>query len=118
MNEKAPAAGDLAYLQHMRDAANMVLEYTRELNERKFFGQKMVQSAVIRELEIIGEAAKRISPKTRSRSRHIPWRDIMGMRDRLIHEYMGVDLYAVWATTVHDVPVLMRELERLLKRKA
>lgn len=116
MNEKAPSTGDRAYLQHMRDAANMVLEYTRDLNEQQFFGQKMAQSAVIRELEIIGEAAKRVSPKTRSRSRHIPWRDIMGMRDRLIHEYMGVDLYAVWATVVHDVPVLIRENSCLKER--
>ena len=66
-------------------------------------------------MEIISEAAKRISPGLRSKYRNTPWKDIAGMRDKLIHAYFGVDINAVWATATDDMPILKEEIERTLK---
>jgi uncharacterized protein with HEPN domain len=73
------------------------------------------QDAVIRQLEIIGEATKRLSKQLCSRHPDIPWRRIAGLRDVLIHDYMGVDINAVWEITQKEVPVLKRRIETILK---
>lgn len=70
----------------------------------------MIQSAVIRELEIIGEAAKNVSVETKSKHPDIPWKQMSGLRDKLIHDYFGVDLDAVWETVKRDLPVLKEKL--------
>jgi uncharacterized protein with HEPN domain len=65
------------------------------------------------QIQIIGEAASRLSAPFRTRSMTIPWKDIVGMRQKLVHDYMGVDLEAVWETAVKDIPVLKAELQKL-----
>jgi len=70
----------------------------------------LIQSAVIRELEIIGEAAKNVSVETKSKHPDIPWKQMSGLRDKLIHDYFGVDLDAVWETVKRDLPVLKEKL--------
>ena len=74
----------------------------------------MLRDAVVRQLEIIGEATKRISPALRSKYPDIPWQDIAGMRDKLIHDYFGVDFETVWVTTQKDLAPLKREVEAIL----
>jgi uncharacterized protein with HEPN domain len=69
---------------------------------------------VIRQIEILGEATKRLAPTLRSQSRQIPWQDIAGMRDKLIHDYFGVDIGQVWLTATEDLPLLKDELETIL----
>ena len=74
----------------------------------------MVQDAVIRQLEIIGEATKHISKTFRETHTMVPWKDMAGMRDKLIHDYIGVDIEAVWVTATEDIPALKTEVARYL----
>ncbi|OKY77557.1 MAG: HEPN domain containing protein [Candidatus Methanohalarchaeum thermophilum] len=72
---------------------------------------ELVQDAVIRQLEIIGEASKKLSDDFRSKDEEIEWRDIAGMRDKLIHGYFGVDLEIVWETINNELPKLKKEVQ-------
>jgi len=103
----------LLFLRHIRDALRAVIEYT-EQGRAAFFASKMVQDAVLRNLEIIGEAVKGLETETRSRAPHIQWRRIAGMRDVLIHSYFGVDLETVWQVVEADVPELLNATDRLI----
>lgn len=75
-----------------------------------------MQDAVLRQLEIIGEATKQISGESRQKNPHIPWRSIAGMRDKLIHAYFKVDLKEVWRTAQSDLPTLKTEITRILNQ--
>lgn len=97
---------DTAYLRHILDAIMRIEKYTSAVDENRFMADEVVQDATIRQLEIIGEAAKKISTETKGRYPDIEWKDITGMRDKLIHDYFGVDLDAVWDTVVNDLPKL------------
>ena len=80
-----------------------------------FLGNKLKQDGIIRELEIIGEASKQLSLEFKEKYSDIPWKDIAGMRDKLIHEYFGVDLNAVWETVEDDLPILKSALQKELE---
>lgn len=105
---------DAVYLGHMHDAIARIQEYTAATDEEGFKGDSMRQDAVIRQLETIGQAAKRVGDETRAQAPQIPWRKLAGMRDKLIHDYFGVDLDAVWMTVTHDLPILEKEIAPLL----
>jgi uncharacterized protein with HEPN domain len=83
------------YLGHIRDAIDDIEQYT-SVGRDAFMAEPMRQDAVIRTLEIIGEAVKQLSDATKDRRAEIPWKQIAGMRDRLTHDYFGVDLALVW----------------------
>lgn len=104
---------DRVYLEHIRDALARVVEYCSDGRDG-FFRDRRTQDAVVRNLEIVGEAAKRISVATRDSSPDIPWKVIAGMRDKLIHEYFGVNLEIVWLVVEKDLPVLWRQIDGLL----
>jgi uncharacterized protein with HEPN domain len=104
---------DQLYLRHVLDAIGKVERYVA-VGYDEFMTASHWQDAVIRQLEIIGEAVKRFSPETTERRPDIAWRRIAGMRDVLIHNYMGVDLEAVWQVTQNDLSRLRQAVEELL----
>jgi uncharacterized protein with HEPN domain len=106
---------DDVYLRHILDAIDRIGSYTKGKTAGDFKKTKMLQDAVIRQIEIIGEAAKMVSAAAKAKSESVPWKDIAGMRDKLIHGYFGVDLDAVWNTVEKDLPALKKEIENLLK---
>ena len=81
----------------------------------RFMAESQWQDATIRQLEVIGEATKQLTEELRSKHSQTPWRRIAGMRDVLIHDYMGVDLNAVWGVTQKDLPKLKEDVEAILQ---
>jgi uncharacterized protein with HEPN domain len=102
------------YLGHIRDAINDIEEYTSSGRDA-FIAERMRQDAVIRKLEIIGEAVKRLSDATKNRRQEIPLKQIAGMRDRLTHDYFGVDLALVWRVVERDLGGLKAAVSDLLR---
>ena len=105
---------DLVYLKHILDAVRKIESYA-SVGRDVFMKESHWQDAVIRQLEVIGEATKRLSLELRSDHPDIPWRRIAGMRDVLIHDYMGVDLAAVWEVTQRGLPGLKGRVENILR---
>ncbi len=105
---------DRIYLLHIRDAIARVLEYTREGRD-VFLARHMVQDAVVRNLEIIGEAVKNLSEPLKSSHAKVPWKRIAGMPDKMIHEYFGVNLHLVWEVVERDLPEFKAAVESILQ---
>jgi len=105
---------DSVYLQHIRDALVDIATYT-SAGRDAFFAERMRQDATLRKLEIIGQAVKNLSDETRSREPDIPWKQIAGMRDKVIHDYFGVNLEIVWAVVDKELPKLEQAIGRLLQ---
>lgn len=103
------------YLEDILESTKLIKSYTRDLDERKFNELPEVQDAIIRRLEIIGEAAKNIPTNIRNKFPKIPWKEITGMRDVLAHEYFGIGMSRVWKTVKTDVPKLEKEVKKILK---
>ena len=104
---------DRVYLAHMRDAMGWILEYGK-MEREVFLVDHKTQMAMIREFEVMGEAAKRVSPGLRERNPDIPWRRIAGLRDVVIHQYEGVNVDLLWEFAKKDVPKDFEKIESIL----
>jgi uncharacterized protein with HEPN domain len=103
---------DLPYLQHMLDAVERIRRYLEGVGIKDFEADEVLQDAVIRQLEILGEAASRVDPEYRSSTPQIPRSKVIGTRNRLIHGYLSVDMEIVYRTATHHVPQLRSYLEQ------
>jgi uncharacterized protein with HEPN domain len=101
-------------LRDMRDEARQTLDFMEGNTRQSLDDNKMLAYAVIRTLEIIGEAASKVSAETRAVYPQMKWRSIVGMRNRIIHDYSNVDLDIVWETITIQIPELIAELDRIL----
>lgn len=102
------------YLRDMLESAVKATEFVSGMNFDDFRKDEKTIYAVVRALEIIGEAAKKIPKVLGDSYPEIPWREIAGTRDKLIHEYFGVNLLVVWRTVQDDLPILIRQLNKIL----
>jgi len=102
-------------LRHILDEADYLLKTSRGLQRSEFLEDDTLRRAFVRSLEIIGEAARKIPPDLQSRTPEIDWRSAIGMRDRLIHGYFGVDYELVWDVVTEKIPELRKQVQSLLQ---
>lgn len=105
----------LDYVEDIIKAMDDALTFIEGMNYKDFLNDRKTVYAVIRALEIIGEATKNIPSTVKDRYREIPWKDMAGMRDKMIHGYFGVDLKRVWSTVNEDIPNLKPFFEKILR---
>lgn len=98
----------------MLDAAREVLSFSAGKTRTDLNINRMLALSLVKDVEIIGEAAVKVSPETRGEILQIPWEQIIGMRNRLIHAYFEIDLDVLWKTILEDIPSLVKELERVI----
>lgn len=106
------------YLQDILDAIEKIKDYTNNVSEDTFLQNTQIQDAVIRRLAIIGEAVKHLPKRLRDRYPEVPWRQIAGARDVLIHGYAGVTVRDIWKIIRGDLPALKSDVQRILDENA
>ena len=108
----------LDYLQDIKEALGKLEEFTQGMDFEDFSRDDKTNFAVIRALEIIGEAARKIPKSFRSQYPDVPWQNMAGMRDKLIHDYFGVDLLVVWKTLQVDLPPLKSIISQIILKES
>jgi len=107
----------LQYVEDMLDACRSVLDFTREMTFDEFASDDRTNSAVVRKLEVIGEAARQLPDNLREQHTSIPWREVIGFRNVAVHGYYLVDLRIVWTIVQNDIPAMIPHLERMLSEQ-
>lgn len=106
---------DFVRLKHMLDSTQAILSFAKGRQRSSLDKDRLFLSAVLRELEIIGEAAGRISEKTKKKFPHIPWKELVGLRNRLIHAYFDVDHNIIWKTIREYLPSFLKHLQNAVE---
>jgi uncharacterized protein with HEPN domain len=108
---------DAIRLRHMLDATREAISFIQNRTRNDLDADRMLVLSLVKSLEIIGEAATKVTKETKEKFRQIPWDAIVSMRNRLIHGYFDIDLDIVWKTTTQDLPSLLGELEKIIPLK-
>lgn len=103
------------FLEHIKESIEEIERHTENMSEKEFMDDTKTQDAVFRRIEIIGEAVKNIPPDFKRKNTQVEWREIAGTRDKLIHEYFGVDLDLVWEIINKDIPKLKKQILKILE---
>ena len=106
---------DRGRLQDILDAIKRIQSYQRGSDEKKFADDLMRQDAIIRQIEILGEAARNVSAEYQEQHQHIPWSLMIGMRNKIAHDYSDIDIPEIWRTAKNDIPKLKKAISKLLK---
>jgi len=106
---------DLVFIKHILDSIKAIEEFSGDMNKKELTSNRLKQSAIVREIEIIGEAVKNISNRTKERYKEVVWKEIIGTRDKMIHHYFGVDLNIIWKILKKDLPKLKRQIQNIKK---
>jgi len=104
----------LDYLQDILDSLNDIDNFISGMGQDAFLSDRKTINAVVRSLEIMGEATKKIPESMKKAQPDVPWKRMAGMRDKLIHEYSGVDLEVLWKTVTEDLPPLRSSIQKLI----
>ena len=106
---------DRGRLQDILDAIKRIQSYQRGSDEKKFADDLMRQDAIMRQIEIIGEAARNVSAEFQEQHQEIPWSQMIGMRNKIVHDYTNIDIPEIWKTAKNDIPQLKQMISRFLK---
>lgn len=109
---------DKDFLGDISEAINLISLYTKGLTYQKFLEDRKVQDAVVRNLEVIGEASKNIAAAFKAKYPDVPWKKVAGLRDKLIHFYFGIDYKIVWSIVKKELPKLSKQVKEILKQEA
>lgn len=104
---------DSIYIEHILNCIRKINQFSENVDFDDFKTNELLQDAIIRNIEIIGEASKKISNNLKQTYFEIPWKAIAGMRDKLVHDYMGVDIEVVWKTIKQDIPYLQNLIAKI-----
>ncbi len=105
------------YLKHILEEADYLIASSKGMRKSSFLKNQTAKRAFVRSVEIIGEASKKVSPDFKERYLDIDWKAMAGMRDRLIHDYFGIDYELVWDVVINKIPPLKKRIEEILQRE-
>ena len=105
------------FLKHIIESIELIEEFSKELTIDELAENQLKQSAIIRQIEIIGEAAKNLPKEFAENYNDIPWKDIVGMRDKIIHQYFNIDSNIIWDVLEIDLPELKQKIKKILKKQ-
>ncbi len=112
------AQDNLSRLKHISDACQEALKFVENQNQESLQQNRILALALVKELEIIGEAANNISSDCQLKYPDIPWKDMIGMRNRLVHAYFGINYDIVWKTVTESLPIVLRDIEVIIEQES
>ena len=110
--------GDLEFLRDIKEAINRIHSYTSGIDYKEFQKDNKTQDAVVRNLEIIGEATKNISKEFKKKYPDIPWKEMAGTRDKVIHFYFGVNYDIVWSISKDELPSVIKQVNKAIRSES